>query len=100
MMQPGGCTHSDCTSTLLIFQGMVWKEMVMMNKQALEVQGIATLRACRKMLKMFKVVRREKGINGPHQQKVMCLNCLKTPLRHLRVLRQKVALNMPWKKYF
>ena len=37
----------------------------MMNKQALEVQGIAVLRACRKMLKMFKVVRREKGINGP-----------------------------------
>ena len=30
-----------------------------------------------------------------HQQKVICLNHLKTLLRHLRVLRQKVALNMP-----
>ncbi|KAH9010365.1 hypothetical protein EDB83DRAFT_2680828 [Lactarius deliciosus] len=38
------------------FEGMTWKEMVVMDEQALEVQGVAALGARRKMLKTFEVV--------------------------------------------
>jgi hypothetical protein len=43
------------------FEGMTWKEMVMMEEQALEVQGVAALGA--RMLKTFEVVRRKMGID-------------------------------------
>ena len=39
------------------FEGMSWKEMALMDEQALEVQGVAALGA-RKMLKTFEVIRR------------------------------------------
>ena len=41
------------------FEGMSWKEMVLMDEQALEAQGVAALGARRKMLKTFEVVRRK-----------------------------------------
>ena len=47
------------------FEGMSWKEMVLMDKQALEAQGVAALGARRKMLKTFEVVRRKMGIDDP-----------------------------------
>jgi hypothetical protein len=48
------------------FEGMTWKEMVMMDESALEVQGVAALGARRKMLKTFEVVRRKMGIDDPN----------------------------------
>ncbi|KAI9430979.1 hypothetical protein H4582DRAFT_2012806, partial [Lactarius indigo] len=47
------------------FEGMTWKEMVVMDEQALEAQGVAALRlgAHRKTLKTFEVVRRKMGID-------------------------------------
>ena len=48
------------------FEGMTWKEMVMMDEQALEAQGVAALGARRKMLKTFEVVRRKMGIDDPN----------------------------------
>ena len=47
------------------FEGMTWKEMAVMDEQALEAQAIAALGACRKMLKTFEVVRRKMGIDDP-----------------------------------
>ena len=47
------------------FEGMSWKEMVLMDEQALEAQGVAALGARRKMLKTFEVVRRKMGIDDP-----------------------------------
>jgi len=47
------------------FEGMTWKEMVMMDEQALDAQGVAALGARRKMLKTFEVVRRKMGIDDP-----------------------------------
>ncbi|KAI9436730.1 hypothetical protein H4582DRAFT_1801698, partial [Lactarius indigo] len=43
------------------FEGMTWKEMVVMDEQALEAQGVAALGARRKVLKTFEVVRRKMG---------------------------------------
>ncbi|KAH8994163.1 hypothetical protein EDB86DRAFT_2829979 [Lactarius hatsudake] len=45
------------------FEGMTWKEMVVMDEQALEAQGVAALGARRKMLKTFEVVRKKMGID-------------------------------------
>ncbi|KAH9012278.1 hypothetical protein EDB85DRAFT_2281311 [Lactarius pseudohatsudake] len=47
------------------FEGMTWKEMVVMDEQALEAQGVAALGARRKMLKTFEVVRKKMGIDDP-----------------------------------
>ena len=47
------------------FEGMSWKEMVLMDEQALEAQGVAALGARREMLKTFEVVRRKMGIDDP-----------------------------------
>ncbi|KAI9436714.1 hypothetical protein H4582DRAFT_2058629 [Lactarius indigo] len=47
------------------FEGMTWKEMVVMDEQALEAQGIAALGAHRKILETFEVVRRKMGIDDP-----------------------------------
>ena len=45
------------------FEGMLWKDMVVMDEQALEAQGITALGACRKMLITFEVVRKKMGID-------------------------------------
>ncbi|KAH8984732.1 hypothetical protein EDB92DRAFT_2117006 [Lactarius akahatsu] len=45
------------------FEGMTWKEMVVMDEQALEAQGVAALGARRNMLKTFEVVRNKMGID-------------------------------------
>jgi hypothetical protein len=47
------------------FEGMSWKDMVVMDEQALEAQGVAALGARRKMLKTFEVVRKKMGIDDP-----------------------------------
>ncbi|KAH8994152.1 hypothetical protein EDB86DRAFT_3234880 [Lactarius hatsudake] len=47
------------------FEGMTWKEMVVMDEQALEAQGVTVLGARRKMLKTFEVVRKKMGIDDP-----------------------------------
>ncbi|KAF8258360.1 hypothetical protein EI94DRAFT_1142116 [Lactarius quietus] len=44
------------------FEGMTWKEMVVMEEQAPEAQGVAALGASGNMLKTFEVVRRKMGI--------------------------------------
>ncbi|KAH8987216.1 hypothetical protein EDB86DRAFT_2951356, partial [Lactarius hatsudake] len=44
---------------------MTWKEMVVMDEQALEAQGVAVLGARRKMLKTFEVDRKKMGIDDP-----------------------------------
>ncbi|KAH8987214.1 hypothetical protein EDB86DRAFT_3245840 [Lactarius hatsudake] len=45
--------------------GMTWKEMVVMDEQALEAQGVAALGARRKLLKTFEMVRKKMGIDDP-----------------------------------
>ncbi|KZT11785.1 uncharacterized protein LAESUDRAFT_669881 [Laetiporus sulphureus 93-53] len=45
------------------FEGMHWKDMVMMDEAALEAKGVAALGARRKMLKTFEVVRKKMGID-------------------------------------
>ncbi|KZO96758.1 hypothetical protein CALVIDRAFT_514049 [Calocera viscosa TUFC12733] len=47
------------------FEGMDWKDMVMMDEAALEKKGVAALGARRKMLKTFEVVRQKMGLEGP-----------------------------------
>ena len=47
------------------FEGMYWKDMVMMDEAALEAKGVAALGARRKMLKTFEVVRKKMGIESP-----------------------------------
>ncbi|KAI9430990.1 hypothetical protein H4582DRAFT_2063241 [Lactarius indigo] len=50
---------------MLNFEGMTWKEMVVMDEQALEAQGVAALGARRKVLETFEVVRRKMGTDDP-----------------------------------
>lgn len=47
------------------FEGSNWREMVMMDDQALEEKGVAALGARRKMLKTFEAVRIKYGIEAP-----------------------------------
>ncbi|KZT59406.1 hypothetical protein CALCODRAFT_481637 [Calocera cornea HHB12733] len=47
------------------FEGMDWKDMVLMDEAALEKKGVAALGARRKMLKTFEVVRMKMGLEGP-----------------------------------
>lgn len=47
------------------FEGMYWKDMVVMDEDALEAKGVAALGARRKMLKTFEVVRKKMGIDAP-----------------------------------
>lgn len=47
------------------FEGMVWREMVVMDEKALEDKGVAALGARRKMLKTFEAVRNKMGVNMP-----------------------------------
>lgn len=48
------------------FEGMNWKDMVMMDEAALEAKGVAALGARRKMLKTFEIVRKKMALdNGP-----------------------------------
>ncbi|THH12925.1 hypothetical protein EW146_g7243 [Bondarzewia mesenterica] len=43
------------------FEGMNWKDMVLMDEAALEAKGVAALGARRKMLKTFEAVRKKNG---------------------------------------
>lgn len=47
------------------FEGMLWKDMVVMDEKALEDKGVAALGARRKMLKTFEAVRNKMGITMP-----------------------------------
>jgi hypothetical protein len=47
------------------FEGVNWKEMVMMDEAALEAKGVAALGARRKMLKTFEIVRKKMGMEAP-----------------------------------
>lgn len=47
------------------FEGVQWRDMVVMDEAALEAKGVAALGARRKMLKTFEVVRKKMGIEGP-----------------------------------
>ncbi|KAI0629823.1 hypothetical protein C8Q77DRAFT_1138766 [Trametes polyzona] len=47
------------------FEGMNWRDMVVMDEAALEAKGVAALGARRKMLKTFEVVRKKMGIDSP-----------------------------------
>ncbi|CUA69712.1 Protein VTS1 [Neurospora crassa OR74A] [Rhizoctonia solani] len=47
------------------FEGMHWKDMVVMDEAALEAKGVAALGARRKMLKTFQLVREKMGIEHP-----------------------------------
>ena len=47
------------------FEGMTWKDMVVLDEAQLEVKGVAALGARRKMLKTFEVVRGKMGIDLP-----------------------------------
>lgn len=45
------------------FEGMHWKDMVMMDEAALEAKGVAALGARRKMMKTFEIVRKKMGVD-------------------------------------
>ncbi|KAB5593591.1 Protein VTS1 [Ceratobasidium theobromae] len=45
------------------FEGMNWRDMVLMDEPALEAKGVAALGARRKMLKTFQTVREKMGID-------------------------------------
>ncbi|TCD60474.1 Flap-structured DNA-binding and RNA-binding protein [Steccherinum ochraceum] len=47
------------------FEGMHWKDMVMMDEAALEAKGVAALGARRKMMKTFEIVRKKMGVDTP-----------------------------------
>ncbi|WFD35359.1 Flap-structured DNA-binding and RNA-binding protein [Malassezia cuniculi] len=47
------------------FEGSNWREMVLMDDQALEEKGVAAMGARRKMLKTFEAVRQKYGISLP-----------------------------------
>ncbi len=47
------------------FEGMAWRDMVIMDEKALEDKGVTALGARRKMLKTFEAVRNKMGMNMP-----------------------------------
>lgn len=52
------------------FEGMGWKEMVVMDEAALEAKGVAALGARRKMLKTFEAVRAKMNITMPGEENI------------------------------
>jgi len=50
------------------FEGMHWRDMVVLDEAQLEGKGVAALGARRKMLKTFELVRAKMGIAGPEDQ--------------------------------
>lgn len=50
------------------FEGCNWRDMVVMDEQALEDRGVAALGARRKMLKTFELVRAKMGIAMPGEE--------------------------------
>ena len=46
------------------FEGMHWRDIVIMDEDALEAKGVAALGARRKMIKTFEVVRKKMGLEG------------------------------------
>lgn len=51
------------------FEGSNWREMVLMDDQALEEKGVAAMGARRKMLKTFEAVRQKYGITLPEDKR-------------------------------
>jgi hypothetical protein len=47
------------------FEGMGWRDMVVLDEGQLEAKGVSALGARRKMLKTFEVVRKKMGIEMP-----------------------------------
>jgi len=47
------------------FEGMSWRDMVVLDEGQLEAKGVSALGARRKMLKTFEVVRKKMGIEMP-----------------------------------
>jgi hypothetical protein len=47
------------------FEGMTWKDMVVLDESQLEAKGVAALGARRKMLKTFELVRAKYGMEMP-----------------------------------
>lgn len=50
------------------FEGVTWREMVVMDEKTLEDRGVAALGARRKMLKTFEAVRTKMGISLPGEE--------------------------------
>lgn len=48
-----------------MFEGMTWREIVVLDEPALEAKGITTLGARGRMLRAFESVRMQMGIEGP-----------------------------------
>lgn len=48
------------------FQGMYWRDIVVMDEPALEAKGVAVVGARRKMMKTFELVRAKMGIEMPN----------------------------------
>ncbi|KAN0130675.1 hypothetical protein V8E53_011568 [Lactarius tabidus] len=63
--RPGVASHAQTAQVHAEFRGMSWKDMAVMDEQALEAQGVAALGARRKMLKTFEFVGRKMGIDDP-----------------------------------
>jgi SAM domain (Sterile alpha motif) len=47
------------------FEGMSWRDMVVLDEAQLEAKGVAALGARRKMLKTFEIVRKKLGVEMP-----------------------------------
>lgn len=47
------------------FEGMSWRDMVILDEAQLEAKGVAALGARRKMLKTFEIVRKKMGVEFP-----------------------------------
>ena len=56
------------------FEGSNWREMVLMDDQALEEKGVAAMGARRKMLKTFEAVRQKYGITLPEDKRTQPAN--------------------------
>lgn len=46
------------------FDGLTWQEMVVLDDEALEKRGIATLGARRRLMRTFEIVKRKMGMEG------------------------------------
>jgi len=47
------------------FEGMSWRDMIVLDEAQLEAKGVAALGARRKMLKTFEIVRKKMGVEMP-----------------------------------
>lgn len=82
------------------FDGLTWQEMVVLEDEALEKRGIATLGARRRLLRTFEIVKKKMGMEGESATpKTSALPAVEEgeggDAEHDQAVKSKLSVNSP-----